>query len=300
MGWDEREVRTVAAGQHALIDRATLLHYGATDSIIARRLRAGTLDHVYPGVYDYNVTRREWVAAVHAAVLAAGPQALASHRTAGVLWGLDGVSGRMLELTVPFSKEPVPESVLVHRTRRRLPREVVDSVPITNVERTLLDLAAILPPIVLEKAVTSAIYQRLTTVDMAMLRLSQEGGRGVKGTRKLRKTLALLDDGITGSPSEVDLMSIMRTAPIPFPECQFEITFHEGDHAYPDFAWPDRRKCVEVDGFGAHGSPEALERDLIRQNRLFEMGWELRRFSARTVRRDPVGVLAEIIRFIND
>jgi hypothetical protein len=300
MGWDEREVRGVAAGQHALIDRATLLHFGATDSIIAQRLRAGTLGHVYPGVYDYNVTRREWVGAVQAAVLAAGPQALASHRTAGVLWGLDGVSGRMLELTVPFTKEPVPEGVLVHRTRRRLPRETVDSVPITNVERTLLDLAALLPPIVLEKAMTSAIYQHLTTIDMVVVRLSQEGGRGVKGTRKLRKTLALLDGGITGSPSEVDLMSIMRTAPIPFPECQFEIAFPEGDHAYPDFAWPDRRKCVEVDGFSAHGSPEALERDLSRQNRLLEMGWELRRFSARTVRRDPDGVLAEIIRFIND
>jgi hypothetical protein len=206
----------------------------------------------------------------------------------------------MLELTVPFTKEPVPEGVMVHRTRRRLPREAVESVPITNVERTLLDLAAFLPPIVLEKAVTSAIHQRLTSVDMMALRLSQEGGRGVKGTRKLRKTLALLDDGITGSPSEVDLMSIMRTAPIPFPKCQFEITFPEGDHAYPDFAWPERRKCVEVDGFGAHGSPEALERDLIRQNRLLEMGWELRRFSARTVRRDPIGVLAEIIRFLKD
>jgi hypothetical protein len=300
MGWDEREVRGVAAGQHALIDRATLLHHGATDSIIAQRLRAGKLGHVYPGVYDYNVTRREWVGAVHAAVLAAGPQALASHRTAGVLWGLDGVNGRMLELTVPFTKEPVPEGVLVHRTRRRLPREEVDSIPITHVERTLLDLAALLPPIVLEKAVTSAIFQHLTTVDMVVLRLSQEGGRGVKGTRKLRRSLALLDDGITGSPSEVDLMSIMRTAPIPFPECQFEIAFPEGDHAYPDFAWPDRRKCVEVDGFGAHGSPEALERDLIRQNRLLEMGWEMRRFSARTVRRDPGGVLADIVRFISD
>jgi very-short-patch-repair endonuclease len=83
------------------------------------------------------------------------------------------------------------------------------------------------------------------------------------------------------------------------PACQLEITFPEGDHAYPDFAWPSLAKCVEVDGFDAHGAPEALERDLIRQNRLLELGWEMRRFSARRIRRDPANVLDEIIRFVN-
>lgn len=55
------------------------------------------------------------------------------------------------------------------------------------------------------------------------------------------------------------------------PACQFEITFPEGDHAYPDFTWPALAKCVEVDGFDAHGAPAALERDLIRQKRLLEI-----------------------------
>lgn len=299
MRWDEGEIRSLAADTHALVDRRTAIGLGASDAVISKRIREGTWRSVHPGVYDLNVTHRQWVGDVHAAVMAAGRHALASHRTASVLWGLDGIRGRMLELTVPISKEPMPTGVVIHRTRRRLPRMLIDSIPVTDVERTLLDLAAILPPIVVEKAMMSALHKRLTTRDMLALRLSQYGGRGVKGTRRLRRTLARVDEGITGSPSEVDLMTMMRSAPIPMPACQLEITFPEGDHAYPDFAWPALAKCVEVDGFDAHGAPDALERDLIRQNRLLELGWEMRRFSARRIRRDPADVLDEIIRFVN-
>ncbi|MDP9143434.1 MAG: DUF559 domain-containing protein [Actinomycetota bacterium] len=230
--------------------------------------------------------------------MAAGPHALASHRTAAVLWGLDGISGQMIEATVPYSKLPMPSGVIIHRTRRQLPAAVVDGIPITKVERTLLDLAANLPPIILEKALMSAVHLRLTTPDMIAQCLTEDGGRGVKGTKNLRRTLGFVDDGITGSPAEVDVMRLVRVAAIPAPDCQFEIEFPDGAKAYPDFAWPHLAKCIEIDGFDAHGSPEALERDLERQNKLLELGWEMRRFSARRVRRNPDGVLAEIVRFV--
>ena len=95
---------------------------------------------------------------------------------------------------------------------------------------------------------------RLTTIDAVLVALSLYGGRGVTGTKKLRSTLSLLDGTPPGSPSEVDLLSLLRTAPIPTPVCQLEVPFPEGDHAFPDLAWPDRRKCVEIDGFDAHGT----------------------------------------------
>jgi hypothetical protein len=298
MRWDEGEVRGLAAGMHGLIDRGSAMGLGASDAAIAARLRRGTWQPVHPGVYDLNVSPNPWAAIVHAAVLAAGHEAVASHRTASMLWELDGLSGRVIELTVPYTKGPVPREAIVHRTRRRLPYVPVDGVPTTTVERTLLDLAALLPPIVLEKVMTSALHKRLTTPDVLAVAIQVQGGRGVKGTRKLRWTLALVDDGITGSPGEVEFMDLLRSAPIPMPMCQFEIRFPEGDHAFPDFAWPDRNKCIEVDGFDAHGTPEALERDLVRQNRLLELGWEMRRYSARRIRREPQSVIDEIIRFI--
>ena len=299
MRWDEGEVRRGAADNHALVDRAAATEQGASAAVVATRISQGIWRRVHPGVYDLNVTRPTWPAQVRAAVMAAGSHALASHRTAGVLWGLDGIQGRMIELTVPYSKTPMPTGVIVHRTRRPLPQMVVESVPTTSVERTLLDLAPLLPPIVLEKAVMSAVHKGLTTADLLAVRLMQFGGKGVKGTRKLRRVLGLVEDGVTGSPSEVDLMALMRSGPVPTPTCQLDITLPDGTTAFPDFAWPDRAKCVEVDGYTTHGSPEALERDLTRQNMLLELGWEMRRFSARRIRRDPIGVLDEIVRFVN-
>jgi hypothetical protein len=299
MGWDEREVRRLASKNHALVDRTAALKHGAGDAVISRLIRQGLWEPVYAGVYYLNVTPPDWTVKVRAAVMAAGPDALASHRTASVLWGLDGVTGQMLELTVPFRKDPAPAGVIVHRTRRRLPPALAQGVPVTRIERTLLDLSARLPPIVLEKTLMSALHKGLTNPDLLAFHITQQGGRGVKGTKKLRRALGHIEDGTTGSPSEVDLMAMFRSAPIPQPRCQFEITFPEGDHAYPDFAWPDRSKCIEVDGFDAHGTPDALERDLVGQNRLLDLGWDLRRFSARRIRREPNAVLGEIIHFVN-
>ena len=66
----------------------------------------------------------------------------------------------------------------------------------------------------------------------------------------------------------------------------------------PDFYWPDRGKAVEVDGLDAHDSADRLDHDLRRQNALLDLGIELRRFSARDVRRKPAEVVEESRRFL--
>jgi len=63
-------------------------------------------------------------------------------------------------------------------------------------------------------------------------------------------------------------------------------------------AWPQRRKLVEFDGFDTHSSPEALDNDLERQNDLLDLGWGLRRWSGRAVRRRPRQVAERILRFL--
>ena len=88
-------------------------------------------------------------------------------------------------------------------------------------------------------------------------------------------------------------------APVPKPIQQLRVHRPDGGNAYPDFAWPDRMRIVEVDGFGAHGTPEQLQHDLRRQNQLMELGWEIRRFTANDIRERPLEVRDEIIRFVN-
>ena len=91
---------------------------------------------------------------------------------------------------------------------------------------------------------------------------------------------------------------LIRECPVPSPIQQLRIPLSEGRNAYPDFAWPDRKKIVEVDGFAAHSTPEQLRDDLARQNALMDLGWEMRRFTGRTVSRDPEIVMNEITQFV--
>jgi hypothetical protein len=296
--WDEGKVRELAAEHHGVVNRDSVIRAGGTDEAIQTRVDRGSWRQLHPGVYYLNVTAPTWAVRLYAAVLAGGPGAVASHRAAGMMWDLEGFQSRALEVTVPYSYRPEPAGTIVHRTRRPLPREHLESIPVTTVERTVLDLAAILPGPALEKAVQSAIRRELTTIDRLAAIVSEQGGRGVRGSKKLRRAIVDADYDKTGSPAEVDMIQLIRKAPIPQPISQYEVDLPSGDHAYPDFAWPDRSKFVEVDGFGAHGTPVAFERDLIRQNMLLELGWEMRRYSAALIRRDPSGVIRDLQRFI--
>lgn len=298
--WDEGEIRGLAADSHGLLDRHTLRWFGLTDRYIQEQLRYRRWSRAFPGVYYLNATPMTWEARVLAAVLAAGDEALASHRTAGTLLGLEGFRSRIIELTVPFSDRPIPEGITVHRTRRFLPASEAFGVPTTSVERTLLDLAAILPDTVLEKAAMSALRKSLTTTEAIALTLAEQGGRGVKGTKRLRRVLDAADQGMTGSVAEVEAAQIIRTAPIPSPIRQHRIRLPDGSNAYPDFSWPPLQKIVEVDGYAAHSTPEQLKHDLVRQNLLMDLGWEIRRFSVDRIRSEPGVVRSEIIQFIRD
>jgi very-short-patch-repair endonuclease len=80
---------------------------------------------------------------------------------------------------------------------------------------------------------------------------------------------------------------------------QQKFTTRNGDPIRPDFYWPLMAKAVEVDGIDAHDSAEKLDRDLQRQNEMMDLGIELRRFSARRVRRHPREFVDEVRRFLD-
>ena len=119
------------------------------------------------------------------------------------------------------------------------------------------------------------------------------------GTRKCRRVFAFVADDQSGSVAEIDLKHIVLDAPVPTPIQQLRIKLPDLTNAYPDFAWPDRMRIVEADGFEAHGTPEQLQHDLRRQNQLMELGWEIRRFTATEIREEPERVRWESVRFVS-
>lgn len=297
--WDEARVRAIAATQHGLVDRSQAMAVGVTDHEIRRRLVSGRVQQRHPGVYYLDCVAPTWKTEVLAGVFAAGPGALASHRTAAVLWDFDAVYGRMIEVTVHWNGEPEPEGVILHRTRRPNPGVVLEGIPITSPERTLMQIAAFLPERTLHKAARSVVRKGLSTVEKLDESIGTYGGRGVAGTRAMRRVVRWVADDRSGSVPEIDLRHIVMDAPVPNPIQQLRVELPGTENAYPDFAWEDRMRIVEVDGFEAHGTPEQLEHDLWRQNQLMELGWEIRRFTPSQIRDRPEEVRAQIVRFVN-
>lgn len=233
-----------------------------------------------------------------AAVLACGSGARVSHRAALVLWQMDGITRAPIEVTMPFGNLAIPEGVLVHRSRRSTPTAASNGIPVSGPERTLLECCRFLGPLIVGKALDSAIRRNLTNIDRMWLMLTNEGGRGVTGTRRMRLVLRQrVHDTATDSGSEFELLYHMQKALLPKPELGFEL-FAASGRRVPDFIWPDRGKAIEVDGVDAHDSADRLDDDLMRQNELMDLGLEIRRFSGRRIRRDPVGVVEQIRQFL--
>lgn len=168
----------------------------------------------------------------------------------------------------------------------------------TTVERTLLSCSAQLPEIVIGKGLDSAIRKGLTTVDRCYDTLVAKGGRGVRGTKRFRWALMeRIQDTATDSGSEYELLYHMQMGLLPRPELHHEV-FVNGERRVLDLYWANLNKAVEVDGVDAHASADQLDDDLVRQNALMDLGIDLRRFSARRIRRQPDEVVAEIRKFL--
>lgn len=299
MGEYDSVARDLASSQNFLITTAQADEVGIPASAIRERVENGRWIRRQAGVYQVDTRPQEWDDRVLTAVLAAGPGALASHRCAFKLWNLDGLGSVPIEITVPFGQLPVPEGVIVHRTRRVMDIDEVGGIPATTVPRTLLDCASFVPPVVLAKAVDAARRNGFATLDELKAFLIVRGGRGVAGTRKLQSVLEYYAADIaTDSNAEAEALFHLRDGHIPEPVLQQRFLTRNGPRR-PDFYWPELNKAVEVDGLGTHSSADAIDDDLIRQNDLLELGIELRRFSARQVRRDPRGFVADVRRFLD-
>lgn len=296
----DKSVRDLAAKQRFLVTRPQVLAVGGSDAGIDRRVRSGQWILVQPGVYQIDSRRPDWEDMLLGAVLAAGEEALASHRAALMLWGLDGISSAPIEVTAPYTHGPVPGGTIVHRTRRPPESTTINGIRVTIIERTLLDCCSVLKPRAATKAFESAFRRRLTTAGRMYAFLKEAGGRGVKGTKMARR---ILDnrryDTATDSGSETEALCLIRDSGIPEPVPQQKFTASDGDTIRPDFYWPLLGKAIEIDGLDAHDSAEKLDHDLQRQNKLMDLGVELRRFSARTVRRHPDQFVNEVRRFLD-
>ena len=281
-------IRDLAERQHGVVSLAQLHFLGLSARAVRDRVAAGRLTRIHRGVYAVGhgrlTLRGHWMAAV----LAYGPKALLSHRSAAALHGIRPDNRAKTDITVARRSARPRPGIDVHASTTLTAADctTIGGIPCTSLARTLLDLADVATTRAIERAVNQAEVLRVFDLRAVEEVLSRADGR--RGASVLKCVLARYD-GPTMTRKELEerFLALCRRASVPRPEVNAWITLGGGIAYEVDFLWRAERLAVETDGWGTHGTRQAFENDRRRDRRLRLAGWTVVRFTWRDVELEP-------------
>lgn len=207
-----------------------------------------------------------------AAVLAAGPGAMASHRSAAHLWGAERPPHDPIDIVLPGrTRRARLEGVVVHR-----PSDLVDLRPVTrlgiastNPLRVLVDLGAV-DPVGVFPALSTFVMAGFVTPAAVGAALDRHAQRGRAGVGALREALErwMIDGKPSDSQLEQRMVAVAQRFGLP------PMTFHPiiGGHEV-DFAIDGTCLVVECDGWASHGADRAqFHHDRVRDGDIQAIG----------------------------
>jgi very-short-patch-repair endonuclease len=261
----------LAARQHGVVARAQLLALGLDAGAITYRVKARRLHPVHRGVYAVGHRPPSPLARAMAAVLACGPDALLSHRSAGALWRILPTWPVRSDVTAPTSRRH--PGIHVHRSPHA-ETTIHYGIHVTTPARTLVDLADVLPPKQRTRALNEAQVQRLITPAELTTLLTRYPGR--------RTAQLTPERGATRSELEDDFVRFLKRHKLPLPERNQTIAGHEVDAVYRD-----EHLVIELDSRQFHATPRAFEQDRDRDADLLNAGFPTIRITDHRLKHHP-------------
>jgi predicted transcriptional regulator of viral defense system len=281
----------VADGQSGLVTRTQLTELSLSQSAIGRLVSRGVLGRVRQGVYRVLGAGPSREQDIIAAILWAGEDAFASHRTAAEIHVLPGGVAPLIEITTPGSVRTC--DVLVHR-RATWPAgdvTIVRGIKVSTIPRTLLDLASVVPLGTLARALDTVLH-RGVAIDTISRRLEATAVQGRTGTTNLRM---LIEERTrvrspVESPLEEDFLALVRERNMREPVAQYPVYVDGHLVARLDFAYPELKVGIELDGYAFHSDRLSFERDRRRLTELVNEGWHMLVLTKQQVRDHPAWV----------
>jgi len=217
-----------------------------------------------------------------AAVLACGPEARLSHRSAAELWGILPLRQAAIDVAVPEGVIRRRPGIRVHRQVGMTPesRRVLDGIPVADPISVLVDLASSLPDKELEAAVNEVDRRGLADPEEVRSALDSHPRR--TGIGRLRRLLDRETFLLTDSELERRFLRIVRKAALPLPETQVDLNGHR-----VDFYWRGVGLVVETDGLRYHRTPLRQAADQRRDHAHVSAGHTTLRFTHSQVRYQP-------------
>ncbi len=258
-------IRARLQQQHGNVTRRQLLELGLSKSGIDKRLESGSFVPRHHGVYALAPARQDAQALIHAAVLAGGPTAVASHASAAWLWGFIPHYQPPPELSLPTGDRR-PRHILTHRCPSLAPRDLTHqhAVPTTTRARTLLDLAPRLTPKQLTRLVNDQRRDgrlRLAALDDVIARNPRHPATG------LLRPFVQDPRNPTDSPFEDDFLTFVKRYGLPLPQTNIRLNGRKVDVFYPEATL-----IVELDGLEFHDDPDAFRDDRERDTENLKHG----------------------------
>jgi very-short-patch-repair endonuclease len=283
----ERAIARVGRRQDNVITLQQLLEAGLGRGAIEHRVETRMMQRLHRGVYLLGAAPPTRMARARAAVLACGPGAVLSHRSAAELYGLLAEGAGGVDVTVVGRNPGAEPGIRLHRPRALARIDVVTmrGMRITSVARTICDLAATEPEREVRSAFQEALYRKIVTERPLGAIIDREPRR--HGAPVIR---ALIEDPrMTRSEKERALLRLIDAAQLPRPLTNVRV------HGYLiDAFWPAERLAVEFDGRDAHDHRLAFDANRKRDQVLLAHGVRPMRVTGRHLRNEPIALAARI------
>ena len=272
----DRLCEDIARRDHGIVSYQEALDSGLSPYEIWYRVQRCGWIEVHPSTFRLPgapVTERSRQSA---ALKAVGPDSMLSHRSAGELHGLEGISqGDKIEVIAHTGIKV--KGVKIHRiSKEDTPRRAfVDGLPVTRVERTIIDLAGCLPISVVGIAIDYALRKKLTTLARLWAELKVVGGRGRRGTKALRIMLSVRDNMTAEMRStfEAKMRRILKRIKGHLAIPNFKVITPQGARFF-DFCYPSLMLAIECQSIDYH-TGERMKRDIKRHRELEAMGYKI-------------------------
>jgi hypothetical protein len=273
----DQAIDAIASPQLGLITSEQLHGLGVTQRQTDRRVRAGRLDPLFPGVFRLPGTVVCWEQDLLALVLCAGPLAAASHLAACVLWGIPGFKPGPLDAVRPHRETRRIGEGIMHGSRllpeHHIARHLV--IPVVIPERALIEACALVHPARAARAYDNALAMRLTNISRSIRVFEELQARGRPGIAVARAILGERGEGYIAPASDMEdrFLKFIRHAGLPEPERELNVGTDIEWVGRVEFVWREQRVLVECDPRRHHSALLDLRHDTQRRRRLTANGW---------------------------
>ena len=250
---------------------------GVTPGQIRADVAGGRIRRLLPSTYVAYTGPLSPMTRIWAALVYAGPGAVASHATAAWLWGLRDDLPDVIDVTVPAGRRVSAQPGIRLHTCEHLDdtRHPNTSPPRTRVEPTVLSLVALARDTeAVVGVLASAVQRRRTTA----ARLAEEA-RSFRRLRHRALVREVLADVSTGSLSNLErhwTRDVERAHGLPRGE-RNPASVVGGRRRYDDVRYRRYGVVVELDGRQSHPD-ELAHREMWRDNRTAARGKQALRF----------------------